>query len=129
MKNGGDSGLQQWGNPGIIARKEKRNKKKDSSDEKKSKDSSKGKNNKEEKKSLGSKRTRHSELVLKERKNESNPSKPASASYKYVELVIEGSIKLTGEDKYVEFRQGCMNLINNFQLVDDACIFHPTPLS
>ena len=44
--------------------KKKHNKKKDSSDEKKSKDSSKGKNNKEEKKSLGSKRTRHSELVL-----------------------------------------------------------------
>ena len=43
-----------------------------------------------------------------------------------MEFVIEGSIKLTGEDKYVEFRQGCMNLINNFQLVDDACIFHPT---
>ena len=43
-----------------------------------------------------------------------------------MEFVIEGSLKLTGEDKYVEFRQGCMNLIKNFQLVDDACIFHTT---
>ena len=43
-----------------------------------------------------------------------------------MEFVIEGSIKLTGEVKYVEFWQGCMNSIKNFQLVDDACIFHPT---
>ena len=43
-----------------------------------------------------------------------------------MEFVIEGSIKLTGEDKYVEFWQGCMNLIKNFQLVDDACIFRPS---
>ena len=43
---------------------------------------------------------------------------------------IEGSLKLTDEDKYVKFWQGCMNLIKNFQLVDDACIFHPTtPIS
>ena len=26
----------------------------------------------------------------------------------------------------MEFWQGCMNLIKTFQLVDDACIFHPT---
>ena len=45
-----------------------------------------------------------------------------------MEFVIEGSLKLTGEDKYVEFQQGCMNLIKNFQLVDDACIFHTITL-
>ena len=103
----------------------KRNKKKDSSDNKKSKDSSKGKKNKEGKKSSASKRICHFELVLKESKYASKPSKPASTSYKYVQFFIEGSLKLTGEDKYVEFRQGCMNLIKNCQLVDDACIFHP----
>ena len=64
--------------------------------------------------------------MLKESKYTSNPSTPASASYKYVEFVIKGSLKLTGKEKYVEFRQCCMNLIKNFQLVDDACIFHPT---
>ena len=88
--------------------------KNDSSDEKKSKDYRKRKKNKEGKKSSGSKRTRHSELVLKESKYTSKPSKPASASYKYMEFVIEGAINLTGKGKYVEFRKGCMNLIKIF---------------
>ena len=64
--------------------------------------------------------------MLKENKYTSKPSKPAIASYKYVEFVIEGSINLTGKDKYVEFLQGCMNMIKNFQLVDDTYIFHTT---
>ena len=69
---------------------------------KKSKDSSKGRNNKEGKKISGSKHTRHSELVLKESKYSSKPSTPASASYKYVEFVIEGSLKITGEVHYAQ---------------------------
>ena len=64
--------------------------------------------------------------MLKESKYASKPSNPSSASYKYVEFVIEGSINLTGKDKYVEFLQGCMNMIKNFQLVDDTYIFHTT---
>ena len=43
-----------------------------------------------------------------------------------MEFFIKGSLKLTGEDRYVEFWQGCMNLIKNFQLVNDEYIFHLT---
>ena len=86
-----------------LPAKKKRNKKKNSCDDRKSKDARKGKNNKEGKKSSGSKRTCHSESVLKESKYASKSSTPESASYTYVEFVIKGSLKLTGEDKYMKF--------------------------